>query len=166
MVKLFCAIVGVAGSVFSVRVDEGDSVDDLKKEIKKDNPATIKCDSKNLQLFLAKTADGAWLPSNDPDVVAMRSGAVSEMVQNLLNVQIDPAEEIADVFVPAPQKKELHVLVVVPEGAGGSASEISKMDQLVEKVDKMYEQTVLGKRKVYRHSSASSTLLTELNVRL
>ncbi|KAG6609275.1 Crinkler (CRN) family protein [Phytophthora cinnamomi] len=30
----------------------------------------------------------------------------------------------------------------------------------------MYEQTVLGKRKVYRHSSASSTLLTELNVRL
>ncbi|KAE9024883.1 hypothetical protein PF005_g4324 [Phytophthora fragariae] len=36
--KLFCAIVGVAGSAFSVRVDESDSVDDLKDAIKVDNP--------------------------------------------------------------------------------------------------------------------------------
>ncbi|KAG3110618.1 hypothetical protein PI126_g24848, partial [Phytophthora idaei] len=47
------------------------------------------------------------------------------MVQNLLNVQIDPAEEIADVFVPAPQKKELHVLVVVPK-QGTSAPIVSQ----------------------------------------
>ncbi|KAE8964910.1 hypothetical protein PR002_g28839 [Phytophthora rubi] len=134
MVKLFCAIVGVAGSAFSVRVDESDSVDDLKVMIKARKPDTIKGEADKLQLFLAKTADGKWLPSNDPDVVAMRSGAVSEKVQNLLNGQIDPAEEIADVFVPAPQKKEIHVLVVVPEGAVGSASETSKMDQVVQEV--------------------------------
>ncbi|KAG3109837.1 hypothetical protein C6341_g27935 [Phytophthora cactorum] len=45
MVKLFCAIVGVAGSAFSVRVDESDepeSVDDLKKEIKKEKPNDFK----------------------------------------------------------------------------------------------------------------------------
>ncbi|GMF27923.1 unnamed protein product [Phytophthora fragariaefolia] len=92
-----------------------DTVDDLKDVIKEKNPATITCDAKDLKLSLAKTADGAWLPSNDPDVVAMRSGAVSEKVQNLLNGQIDPAEEISDVFVPAPQKKQIHVLVVVPD---------------------------------------------------
>ncbi|KAG2759232.1 hypothetical protein Pcac1_g28711 [Phytophthora cactorum] len=36
MVKFFCAIVGEAGSAFSVRVDESDSVDDLKKAIAED----------------------------------------------------------------------------------------------------------------------------------
>lgn len=37
MVKLFCAIVGVVGSTISVRVDEDDSVDDLKDAIKAKN---------------------------------------------------------------------------------------------------------------------------------
>ncbi|KAG3230466.1 hypothetical protein PI124_g24436, partial [Phytophthora idaei] len=101
MVTLFCAIVGVVGSAFSVRVDENNSVDELKKAIKDQSDGLITDPWPKLQLFLAKKGDGGWLPSNDPDVVAMRSGAVSEMVQNLLNVQIDPAEEIADVFVPA-----------------------------------------------------------------
>ncbi|KAE9184242.1 hypothetical protein PF002_g26490 [Phytophthora fragariae] len=100
----------------------------------------------------------------------MRSGAVSEKVQNLLNGQIDPAEEIADVFVPAPQKKEIHVLVVVPEGAVGSASETSKMDQVVQEVHEMYAQTVLTKRKRYVHSKVTSTqgrqLLRDLRIKV
>ncbi|KAG2960577.1 hypothetical protein PC118_g22438 [Phytophthora cactorum] len=41
MVKLFCAIVGVAGSAFEVDIDKGQ------------------------KLFLAKMANGAWLPDND-----------------------------------------------------------------------------------------------------
>ncbi|EGZ11069.1 hypothetical protein PHYSODRAFT_264761, partial [Phytophthora sojae] len=45
MVKLFCAIVGAAGSAFPVDIDAGQSVGDLKKAIKADK----------LQLFLAKT---------------------------------------------------------------------------------------------------------------
>ncbi|POM70106.1 Crinkler (CRN) family protein [Phytophthora palmivora] len=62
MVKLFCAIVGAAGSAFSVRVDESDTVDDLKGKIKEKKPNDLKnVDAKNLQLFLAKTAEGAWL---------------------------------------------------------------------------------------------------------
>ncbi|GMF23737.1 unnamed protein product [Phytophthora fragariaefolia] len=113
VVVLTCALVGNAG-VFGVKIDDSARVWELKDVIKEKNPATITCDAKDLKLSLAKTADGAWLPSNDPDVVAMRSGAVSEKVQNLLNGQIDPAEEISDVFVPAPQKKQIHVLVVVP----------------------------------------------------
>ncbi|KAE9071391.1 hypothetical protein PF010_g25888 [Phytophthora fragariae] len=171
MAKLFCAIVGVAGSAFPVDIDTGQTVGDLKKAIKEEKTNKLKdIDADALQLFLAKTADGKWLPSNDPDVVAMRSGAVSEKVQNLLNGQIDPAEEIADVFVPAPQKKEIHVLVVVPEGAVGSASETSKMDQVVQEVHEMYAQTVLTKRKRYVHSKVTSTqgrqLLRDLRIKV
>ncbi|KAG2783577.1 hypothetical protein Pcac1_g7059 [Phytophthora cactorum] len=50
MVKLFCAIVGVAGSAFEVDIDEGQ------------------------KLFLAKTDDGAWLKSKD--LLRMRKGEI------------------------------------------------------------------------------------------
>ncbi|GMF28390.1 unnamed protein product [Phytophthora fragariaefolia] len=113
MVKLFCRFVGEAGNAIPVDVRENETVGDLTRKFATNAQYAGRVDK--MQLFLAKTADGAWLPSNDPDVVAMRSGAVSEKVQNLLNGQFDPAEEIADVFVPAPQKKQIHVLVVVPK---------------------------------------------------
>ncbi|KAG3238387.1 hypothetical protein PI124_g16651 [Phytophthora idaei] len=171
MVKLFCAIVGEAGSAFPVDIDAGQTVGDLKDAIKAKKPDTIKGEADKLQLFLAKTDDGAWLQNDDPGVPELEEGRIHPDVQTLIDGNKMTANwTIKDVLdanhLPTPQSKQVHVLVVVPEGAGGSASEISKMDQLVEKVDKMYEQTVLGKRKVYRHSSASSTLLTELNVRL
>ncbi|GMF37672.1 unnamed protein product [Phytophthora lilii] len=55
MVKLLCAMVGVAGSAFSVRVDENDLVDDLKKAIKAEKPNDLKdVDADKLQLSLAK----------------------------------------------------------------------------------------------------------------
>ncbi|KAK1929353.1 hypothetical protein P3T76_015105 [Phytophthora citrophthora] len=113
MVKLFCAIVGAAGSAFEVDIAEDASVSALKKAIKAENPATITCDAKDLQLFLAKTADGGWLRSDDPDVTSMRSGAIPEQVKKLLNEEIDPAEEIGDLLGGAPTKKTIHVLVVV-----------------------------------------------------
>ncbi|KAH7467114.1 Crinkler effector protein BLC01 [Phytophthora ramorum] len=66
MVKLFCAIAGVAGSAFEVRVDESDSVYDLKKVIKGEKPNDLKdIDADKLQLFLAKKEDGAWLTEAD-----------------------------------------------------------------------------------------------------
>ncbi|KAK1929410.1 hypothetical protein P3T76_015183 [Phytophthora citrophthora] len=119
MVKFFCAIVGAAGSAFSVRVDESDTVDDLKKVIKAEKMYQFPADE--LQLFLAKTADGGWLRSDDPDVTSMRSGAIPEQVKKLLNEEIDPAEEIGDLFGGAPKKKTIHVLVVVLEAGVGSA---------------------------------------------
>ncbi|KAL7996359.1 hypothetical protein Plhal703r1_c39g0136281 [Plasmopara halstedii] len=115
MVKLFCAIVGVAGSAFSVEIDEGKTVDELKKAIKEENsddPILKNVAPKNLQLFLAKK-DGAWLKSKDPAVIAMRSGGVPEQVKALLDVEMDPADEIGDLFGDAPTKKTIHVLVVV-----------------------------------------------------
>ncbi|ETM03299.1 hypothetical protein L917_00454, partial [Phytophthora nicotianae] len=68
MVKLLCAIVGVAGSAFSVRVDESDSVGDLKDVIKGKKTNDLKdVDADKLQLFLAKAEKGAgaWLTEND-----------------------------------------------------------------------------------------------------
>ncbi|KAG3176965.1 hypothetical protein PC128_g17069 [Phytophthora cactorum] len=69
-----------------------------------------------------------------------------------------------------PAEGEVHVLVVVPEGAVGSASETSRMDRLVDKVDKLYEHSVLSKRTRYVHSEMSSTkgnnLMKELKIRV
>ncbi|KAG3114366.1 hypothetical protein PI126_g24724, partial [Phytophthora idaei] len=178
MVKLFCAIVGEAGSAFPVNIDQSETVGDLKKAIKGEKKNGLKdVDADKLQLFLAKAANGAWLDGAGVAAVTLEKAAgsaVPVLVDDHGNrhdfVKMDPLLWIKnDQHFGAnfqPGEGQVHVLVVVPDGAGGSASETSKMDQLVEKVDKMYEQTVLGKRKVYRHSSASSTLLTELNVRL
>ncbi|KAG4221161.1 hypothetical protein PC116_g30362, partial [Phytophthora cactorum] len=64
MVTLFCAVVGVAGSAFPVDIDANKSVGHLKDAIKEKNAATITCDAKDLQLFLAKKG-GAWLTQLD-----------------------------------------------------------------------------------------------------
>ncbi|GMF11186.1 unnamed protein product [Phytophthora lilii] len=114
MVKLFCAIVGVAGSPFSVRVDESDSVDDLKKAIKVEKSNDLKdVDADKLQIFLAKTGDGAWLSDN-------------EDLDTLLQSEIDTSSYLhlrsswklykRNLFGPGVSLGEdvVHVLVVVP----------------------------------------------------
>ncbi|KAJ8577036.1 hypothetical protein ON010_g2170 [Phytophthora cinnamomi] len=172
MVKLFCAIVGVAGSAFPVDIDAAQTVGDLKDAIKAKKPDTIKGEADKLQLFLAKAEGGEWLADDDQAALGLEDGKVHEDIQAWIDGEKMKATKTLQHWLfeknkmPQPSTDQIHVLAVVPEGAGGSVSEASKIDQLVEKVDKMYEQTVLGKRKVYRHSSASSTLLTELNVRL
>ncbi|KAK1933728.1 hypothetical protein P3T76_011942 [Phytophthora citrophthora] len=117
MTKLFCAIVGVRGSAFPVVIAEDASVSALKKAIAVDQKYDFA--ASKLQLFLAKTADGGWLRSDDPDVISMRSGDIPEQVKKLLNGEIDPAEEIGDLFGGAPTKKTIHVLVKARAGTGG-----------------------------------------------
>ncbi|KAE8953744.1 hypothetical protein PR003_g33814, partial [Phytophthora rubi] len=86
MVKLFCAIVGVAGSAFSVRVDESDTVDDLKKAIKEEKTNKLKdIDADALQLFLAKTADGAWLTDDDPAALELEEGKTHQDIQTVID---------------------------------------------------------------------------------
>ncbi|OWY92018.1 Crinkler (CRN) [Phytophthora megakarya] len=64
MVKLFCAIVGVAGTTFPVDIDANKTVGGLKKAIKNESDGIITCPWPLLELFLAKKGDG-WLPSNE-----------------------------------------------------------------------------------------------------
>uniref|UniRef100_H3HAF1 Crinkler effector protein N-terminal domain-containing protein n=1 Tax=Phytophthora ramorum TaxID=164328 RepID=H3HAF1_PHYRM len=111
MVKLFCAIVGVAGSAFSVRVDESDSVDDLKKAIKGEKP-------NDYHVFLAKT-DGAWLSSLTEDVKKLKKGEKTALVEAVTHKDNelqgeDPISEYLE-GIDAPKVKQIHVLVVVPE---------------------------------------------------
>ncbi|KAG1705999.1 hypothetical protein DVH05_002562 [Phytophthora capsici] len=60
MVTVFCAIVGVPGSVFSVKIDENESVAELKKAIKKETPNIFQCNAMDLQLYLTKKGN-VWL---------------------------------------------------------------------------------------------------------
>ncbi|RAW19977.1 hypothetical protein PC110_g23581, partial [Phytophthora cactorum] len=116
MVQLFCAIVGEAGSAFEVKIDDAESVSALKEAIAGKLKYTGRADK--LQLFLAKKGNGGWLSSKHPDVISMRNGSIPEQVGTLMVVEVDPADEIGDVFGGAPVKKTIHVLVVVPKDAG------------------------------------------------
>ncbi|EGZ11221.1 hypothetical protein PHYSODRAFT_287309 [Phytophthora sojae] len=127
MVKLFCAIVGAAGSAFPVDIDAGQSVGDLKKAIKAESDGLIRAEDPwtKLQLFLAKTADGAWLPDDDQAALDLEDGKVHEDIQALIDGEKMKATwTIEDVLTAnnmtkrkgrAPKSRQIHVLVVVPE---------------------------------------------------
>ncbi|KAG6599827.1 Crinkler (CRN) family protein [Phytophthora cinnamomi] len=126
-------------------------------------------DADNLQLFLAKTAGGAWLDGVGAAAVTLdEDGHLQGFEQMDPTLFINNDKHFGKNFGPA--EGEVHVLVVAPERAVGSASETSKLDRLVEKVDKMYEQTVLTKRKRYAYSEMNSSkgkqLLEDLNIQV
>ncbi|EGZ04747.1 hypothetical protein PHYSODRAFT_292763 [Phytophthora sojae] len=122
MVKLFCAIVGAAGSAFEVDIDEGASVSALKDAIKAKNPATITCDANDLQLFLAKKDEGrgAWLPDDDQAALDLEDGKIHEDIQALIDGEKMKATKTLQHWLfeknemPPPSTDQIHVLVVVP----------------------------------------------------
>ncbi|GMF25461.1 unnamed protein product [Phytophthora lilii] len=121
MVKLFCAIVGAAGSAFSVRVDESDSVDDLQEAIWEKIKEMFIHDDKfwsvvasRLQLFLAKTEGGAWLQDDDDlDKMLQNKVDTSKMKKLRGSWKLNKP----DLFGPDVSLGEdvVHVLVVVPK---------------------------------------------------
>ncbi|KAG3050369.1 hypothetical protein PI125_g26450 [Phytophthora idaei] len=117
MVKLFCAIVGEAGSAFSVRVDESDSVDDLKKAIAEDQKYDFA--ASKLQLFLAKKG-GTWLTEEEvkkgvSDTTGLKLlDAVRAEIGDVGLSQDDVRLQVAKEEVAA-LKGPVNVLVVVPE---------------------------------------------------
>ncbi|KAL8020156.1 hypothetical protein Plhal710r2_c014g0064821 [Plasmopara halstedii] len=115
MVKLFCAVVGVAGNVFSVQVDEKDSVADLKNVILAEKPNDMKgIDADRLELFLAKTEDGAWLMDDD-DLDKMLQKQVDTSKMKKLRASWKLNKPV--LFGPDVSLGEdvVHVLVVVPK---------------------------------------------------
>ncbi|KAI9985062.1 hypothetical protein PInf_004370 [Phytophthora infestans] len=115
MVKLFCSIVGVAGSPFSVEVNEGKTVDDLKKAIKAENlddPTLRNVAPKNLQLFLAKKGD-AWLRDNEDLDTYLQSEIDTS---SYLHMRASWKLSKPTLFGPDVSLGEdvVHVLVVVP----------------------------------------------------
>ncbi|KAE8966197.1 hypothetical protein PR002_g28438 [Phytophthora rubi] len=128
MVLLNYALVGERG-VSSIIVDELMTVAILKKEIKKDNPATITGDAKDLQLYLAKKQD-EWLPDN---------GALN----TLLESEIDTSSYLhmrglwelrkPELFGPGVSlgKKVVHVLVVVPTEKRAASDPVPALDRCI-----------------------------------
>ncbi|KAE9009967.1 hypothetical protein PR003_g17000, partial [Phytophthora rubi] len=110
--KLFCAIVGVADSAFPVDIDAGQTVGDLKKAIKVEKMYQFPADE--LQLFLAKTDDGKWLPDDDDlDKMLQNKVDTSKMKKLRASWKLNKP----DLFGPDVSLEEdvVHVLVVVPK---------------------------------------------------
>ncbi|OWZ01934.1 Crinkler (CRN) [Phytophthora megakarya] len=120
MVKLFCAIVGVDGSAFPVEIDENETVGDLKEAIQKKKPNDLKdVDPDKLQLFLAKTTDGAWLDEAGVAAVALdECGHPHDFGDPMVAANwIKNATYFGENFQPG--EGDVHVLVVVPKSKTG-----------------------------------------------
>ncbi|KAG1688295.1 hypothetical protein DVH05_003834 [Phytophthora capsici] len=126
MMKLFCAIVGVTGSAFSVEVGEDQTVDDLKDAIKVKND-DIKCPARELQLYLAKKGKGkgVWLTekdvqegvsdTNDLKLLGAAGAPLNLVGLSEKDVKFEPTlEDVESMNTP------VHVLVVVPSPDVGS----------------------------------------------
>ena len=110
-VTLFCEVVGLPDSVFSVRIDTNDSVDQLKKAIKVEKPATIQCDARDLQLFLARK-NGAWLPDDtDLDELFQTEGSLDETRAMRVSREL-AGPSLFGTSVP-PGNEVVHVLVLI-----------------------------------------------------
>ncbi|POM75937.1 Hypothetical protein PHPALM_6889 [Phytophthora palmivora] len=105
--EIFCLIVAEREGSFSVRVDESDLVHCLKEAIKLEND-DITAPLRKLQLFHTNE-NGGWLSSTAPDVIAMRNGTVPAGLKDLMNVEMDSAALIGDVFKGAPTNDTIHV---------------------------------------------------------
>ncbi|GMF66104.1 unnamed protein product [Phytophthora lilii] len=138
MVKLFCAIVGVAGSAFEVKIDDSESVSALKKEVK--GEIDYSGPAKDLQLFLAKTADGAWLTEADvkkgvEDTTGLTPLDVAGAPLNLVDLsEEDVRFQLTKEAVMA-KKTPVHVLVVVPVDASTSENKNKRKRKRMEDED-------------------------------
>jgi Crinkler effector protein N-terminal domain len=164
-VTLVCSLVGAEGNAFPVDIEASRLVGHLKKAIKVEKPETIKCDADKLQLFLAKK-DGAWLRDDDTlDTLLLIGFDTSTYIMMRASWKLNKPS----LFAPEVSLGEdvIHVLVVVPEGASGTASEAYATNELIEEMHTRSEQE---SKKRYVHSEMNSSkcrhLLQDLCIRV
>ncbi|KAI9980317.1 hypothetical protein PInf_026446 [Phytophthora infestans] len=124
-VSLCCAIVGKEGGVFGEW--------ELKDAIKVKKPNVFNdVDADKLQLFLAKKGD-AWLPDDDPAAQDLDTGIIRQDVQALIDGEKMVATwTVEDCLIAnkmtgqqyAPKSRQVHVLVVVSDEAGGAVASV------------------------------------------
>jgi hypothetical protein len=117
MLNLFFLVVG-EGSIFSVEIGEGKSVDALKKAIKKEKKLFDQYDADKLTIYLAKK-DGHWLLSDDDDVSQLRRGDVPMDVRATYfkpELEMNPNSLLRKYFSDEniPKDEEYHGLVLMP----------------------------------------------------
>ncbi|KAL7688465.1 hypothetical protein Plhal304r1_c019g0068651 [Plasmopara halstedii] len=65
-------------------IDATESVDDLKKAIKKEKKKSLKMvDADKLQLFLARQGDNTWLETSTDDGEKLKKGATTALIKAL-----------------------------------------------------------------------------------
>ncbi|KAI9989237.1 hypothetical protein PInf_019719 [Phytophthora infestans] len=153
MVKLFCAIVGVAGSEFSVEVGEGKTVDYL---ITAKNPYKIRCDAYKLQLFLAKTADRAWLTQLDAlEGVRDTNGCTQLQFVDAKLRAVGLASRELGVMTEeeaAVEKGHVHVLVLVPPpNVGSKRPADDEFDEFVKRLRSVESELAAYRPKTLNH---------------
>ncbi|KAL8016995.1 putative protein kinase [Plasmopara halstedii] len=120
MVTLFCAIVGVKGSVFSVDIDASQSVDHLKNAIAERNKFDFAVNK--LELYLAKRGD-TWLTENEVkdinDISGLKHLSATRARLHRIGLSDDQVVEKFDEIEEAAGNGPVNVLVVVREGADG-----------------------------------------------
>ncbi|KAK1943124.1 hypothetical protein P3T76_005761 [Phytophthora citrophthora] len=170
MVKLFCVLVGVVGNAFPVNINESESVGDLKNVIWNNIKEKFVNDERfkgvvamDLQLFLAKVGDTAWLESDSKDVKKLKKGEKTALVESLMHKdkqlqEEDPISEYLEVM-DSPKLKQIHVLVVVPEQEGASYEMSAATIPLTAEQTKMIVKQVLKEQ----DDEASEYKFSELN---
>jgi len=111
MYKIWCIIIGET-TPFSVKIDQTESVDDLKKSVKKEK----------VDILDAFAADQLTLYKIHVDTIKTTyTTVVQDISQDLSNTQkvtqLDPMDELSEVFgTMGPPKEKIHILVERPAG--------------------------------------------------
>ncbi|KAG1697258.1 hypothetical protein DVH05_016545 [Phytophthora capsici] len=139
---LFCAIVGVAGSAFSVEVNEDQTVEDLKKAIA-DNQKFNFANS-TLQLFLAKKHEGAWLTQLDVvrGVMYPDNYTPLQFVDAKLRAVGLDSSELGEGSEKAVGKGHVHVLVLIPSPDVGSKRAVDEVAKVVKRLKLIAPKTL------------------------
>ncbi|KAH9176818.1 hypothetical protein AeNC1_017567, partial [Aphanomyces euteiches] len=126
--------------------------------IKKEKES-ITCDADELELYLA-LKDHAWIGSKSSIVQEIKEGVVCQTVKGLIQkgMELDPADTIGACFVgeeeelkPEIGTRQIHVLVVVPEGARSvneSEMELSTVDLPLKQDIAKYAEPPIKKAKI------------------
>ncbi|KAF9538454.1 hypothetical protein BGW38_009999, partial [Lunasporangiospora selenospora] len=103
--SLFCLVDGEATSqAFSVEIDPSKTVDHLKKLIKAEKPND----------FHDIDADKLTLWRVSIPVVSANKHKPVALIEVDSPTELDPTDDIADVFPEAPSKKTIHIIVEPP----------------------------------------------------
>ncbi|RLN88633.1 hypothetical protein BBJ28_00026311 [Nothophytophthora sp. Chile5] len=134
--RLFCALLGVPGNVFSVKISNKETTDDLKMAIKAKAPE-VTCAEQHLQLYVARgpikgDADrGEWLRDEDESLLTstLQRGEVDGAVKALLDgtAPMKATWDLESVFnelkMPPPSTKQIHILVQLPSPTANQSGE-------------------------------------------
>ncbi|TDH70047.1 hypothetical protein CCR75_009730 [Bremia lactucae] len=124
-----------------MNIDENESMGDLKDAIKTKIPSKVKCDASDLELYLARKGD-AWLSGSEPSAQQLEEGKVDDDIKSMLYCKpLRAIWSIQDYLnenqMPAPQPKQIHVLVVLPNEVPLTISPNSGEARFVERYESL-----------------------------